>query len=301
MKRLDYIDVAKGICMLLIILGHCTSNTEYREGSLLIRWIYSYHTMAFFIITGLLMEHIHEHDRKMTNILFSSFKSLMLPYYFFQMCYIAVYCIKNGFDNARWMIHELIIHMDWKYATWFLITLFIAKIIYIAIKKIGFFPNIFVAVIFVIGLIIPSPDPSIPFSWIFRILLRSAVAVGFIRLGSILYKYKQIFYDHRALPISLVISLTTGILNGYTSAYGIIYGNPIMYIISALSGTVFVLCLSTHIKNKFLTSYGKNSLVALGTHELILEFFPASILNYFLLVPIVTTIIYLRTFLRRIF
>lgn len=191
--------------------------------------------------------------------------------------------------------------MDWQYATWFLITLFDAKIIYIAIKKIGFLPDILVTVIFFSGLILPLPDSSVPFPWICRLLLRSAVAVGFIHLGCILHKYKQLFYDHRVLIISLVISLTTGILNGHTSAYSIVYGNPIMYIVSTLSGTVFVLCLSTHIKNKFLSSYGKNSLVALGTHELILEFFPASILNYFLLVPIVTIIMYLCNILRRIF
>ncbi len=46
-KRLNYIDVAKGIGMLLVVIGHC-SNTIANQ------YIYSFHMPLFFIITGIL-------------------------------------------------------------------------------------------------------------------------------------------------------------------------------------------------------------------------------------------------------
>lgn len=47
-KRLDYLDVAKGIGILLVILGHCQLGRIGRAHSL----IYSFHMPLFFFISG---------------------------------------------------------------------------------------------------------------------------------------------------------------------------------------------------------------------------------------------------------
>lgn len=47
MKRIEWIDVAKGIGILAVILGHCSLSRQ-------IAWtIYSFHMPLFFIIGGL--------------------------------------------------------------------------------------------------------------------------------------------------------------------------------------------------------------------------------------------------------
>ena len=86
MKRLDFIDTAKGICMLLIMLGHCSMGDEslsigvdYLPNHPVLTWIYSFHTTTFFIITGLLMEYIHEHERPMKRIILTSAQRLLIP------------------------------------------------------------------------------------------------------------------------------------------------------------------------------------------------------------------------------
>ena len=48
-KRLDYLDMAKGVGIFLVVLGHI----EYLSESAM-RWIYSFHMPLFFVIGGIL-------------------------------------------------------------------------------------------------------------------------------------------------------------------------------------------------------------------------------------------------------
>lgn len=291
MERLGYIDVAKGICMLLIMLGHCTAGTPLREGSLLIQWIYSFHTMTFFIVTGLLMEHIKEYDRDFKKVFISSFNRLIIPYFIFQSLYVMLKAPSLGLIDALYLLREMFLLVDWQYATWFLITLFLAKIAYIAIRKIPVNPLYIVIPVFIVGLLLPSLSVNLPLPWLYRLMLRSCVAVGFLHIGSMFHRYKRHFYSYRLSFAALALSLAASYINGHVSAYDLYYGNPLLYVLSAVSGTIFVLCLSTHIKSRFLTFYGKESLIALGSHELIISLFPApSIYNWFPLVLIVSAI-----------
>ena len=299
MKRLDYVDIAKGICILLVMLGHCTAGTELRVNSFFIQWIYSFHVMGFFVITGFVMEHIHEHERSLKRILISNFKGIMIPYYVFQLCYIVLYAVKHN-ERVDWLhiVHSL--HSDYQYATWFLITLFFAKIAYLIIKKVNFLPLFFIALLFCIGMVMPSFELSFPFpfGYVYKLFVRLAFAVGLMYIGHTLYRFKEHFRDYRILAAALAVSLTINFFNSHTSAFDMDYGNPVLYVFSIIAGTVFVLCLSTHIKSRFLTFYGNNSLIPMGTHELILMFLEPNILNWFLLVPCVGVITYLYTLIR---
>ena len=46
-SRLHYIDIAKGMAMLLVIIGHCS----YSE-KILVGWLYSFHMPLFFALSG---------------------------------------------------------------------------------------------------------------------------------------------------------------------------------------------------------------------------------------------------------
>lgn len=303
MKRLGYIDVAKGICMLLIMLGHCSADTGIRESSLFIRWVYSYHVTAFFIITGLLMEHIHECNRDFKKVILLNFKHIMIPYYLFQISYVVSYGVIKEKADINLLNIIRVLNRDHQYATWFLITLFFAKIVYIAIKKTKFHPEIFIYLIFCAGFVLPyfKIAPPFPFGRMYMLFLRISVACGFIHSGCVLYRFREYLFSYRVLICSLTASVIVGILNGYTSTYNIVYGNPLLYTVSGLCGTIFILCLSTHIKSKFLSFFGKNSIIPLGTHELFLYHFKPNILNYVWIVPIVTVVTYLYVLMRNIF
>lgn len=51
MRRIKWIDRAKGIAILLVILGHVSGSLE---GSLNFKWVYGIHLVMFFLISGYL-------------------------------------------------------------------------------------------------------------------------------------------------------------------------------------------------------------------------------------------------------
>ena len=54
-RRLNYLDYAKGIGILLVVLGHIYNNSVKL-------WIYSFHMPLFFIISGYLLEYNKTYD-----------------------------------------------------------------------------------------------------------------------------------------------------------------------------------------------------------------------------------------------
>lgn len=53
MKRLDYIDAAKGIGILLMVLGHIWTDSCAE----IVIWLYSFHVPMFFILSGMVVKY----------------------------------------------------------------------------------------------------------------------------------------------------------------------------------------------------------------------------------------------------
>ena len=100
-KRLTYLDMVKGFGILLVILGH-----TYPDSNSIKIWIYSFHMPLFFIISGILLNHTNTEDKDIKSIIISKFKSLIIPYIFFELLAIFIWMILNEFTlNAlRWNI-----------------------------------------------------------------------------------------------------------------------------------------------------------------------------------------------------
>ena len=46
-NRIDYIDIARGIVIVLMVLGH-----SYSQSNVIVHWLYSFHMPFFFIVSG---------------------------------------------------------------------------------------------------------------------------------------------------------------------------------------------------------------------------------------------------------
>ena len=77
-KRLDYLDVAKGIGILLVILGHCQLGRIGRAHSL----IYSFHMPLFFFLSGFVYK-----DYEIKIFLKKKIRGLLLPVIVFSCIY----------------------------------------------------------------------------------------------------------------------------------------------------------------------------------------------------------------------
>ena len=152
-ERLNYLDVSKGIGILLVVLAHIYAFNSEINRELLVTWIYSFHMPLFFIISGMLLKYKNENDVK--KVIISRIKGLLIPYLFFSLLSIIVKIIINGFDKNM-VIWDLIysatgIGID---ALWFLPALFIGEILFVLINKI--IKNNYVKVLLIVFLFIGS-------------------------------------------------------------------------------------------------------------------------------------------------
>lgn len=128
MNRLDHIDIAKGISMICIIIGHYSS-VPYLENSLL-----CFDVPAFFIIAGVFAK-----DTSSKILLTKSFKRLLLPLFYAYICTFCLLCILyyklnflkigNDINVAKELFNSHLI------GEWFIYALFISRLFYNILSK----------------------------------------------------------------------------------------------------------------------------------------------------------------------
>ncbi len=134
-NRIDWMDYAKGICILLVIVGH-----EPNLPAWLKSFIYTFHMPTFFYCSGYFFTTGCENFK---SFLLKKAKSLLLPYYVYSISsYIAFDVILNWIQrepiNVKkfWGIFIQLQKSDFKNDIWFFTGLMIANIYFFIIKKV---------------------------------------------------------------------------------------------------------------------------------------------------------------------
>jgi len=137
-KRIEYIDIARGIGILLVVMGH---NDFSLVSPFAYKWIYSFHMPLFFFLSGYFLN---------TSIGFwdffkKRFNSLIKPYLFtlFLIYFISISFGRIGFETAIIRIIKSLYgtgrYIDWV-QLWFLPHLFVvslyAFVFYAIMKKV---------------------------------------------------------------------------------------------------------------------------------------------------------------------
>jgi fucose 4-O-acetylase-like acetyltransferase len=123
-SRLKWIDIAKGIAILLMVLGHSSIP------SFLSNLIWAFHMPLFFIASGWTTNW-----QKTDFIGFTKRKirTLLVPFIFYSFIILSIYILEGWVDFNHWIYNGWV-----SYALWFIPVLFLAslfsKLIY-AIKK----------------------------------------------------------------------------------------------------------------------------------------------------------------------
>jgi len=274
MKRKEFIDIAKGIGIILVILGHLNISGQYSRNI-----IYAFHMPFFFVLSGAFSH---------TNIGFKQyfvkiFKRLYIPFVVFLVIdtfiglLIAILKGTNIFSVLLNGIYSLI---GFKFNTynlplWFLFVLFIIQMAYFWVNK----SKILKIIVVVLGCLIVMTSKNI--EYIKGCLYIIAIpCFSFYILGDTLKKYiisiseKVNEYTCKYLVIS---SLFLGILafcsikNGIVEMIKYSYGNWGLFFINALAGTYLLLVISAFLTrfkviSKSLSFLGRNSIVILVTH-----------------------------------
>lgn len=128
--RIEYIDLVKGIAIILVVIGHVLWFDLYPGGaadeSKLYRFIYSFHMPLFFFLSGL----VSKTDLKwneMPKDLWKRFRTLLVPFFVFS----TVFSFWYGGTDFGFLTNEV------KSGYWYLWVLFVLYVISYPIGKIG--------------------------------------------------------------------------------------------------------------------------------------------------------------------
>lgn len=272
-KRLPYIDIGKGVAMLLVILGH--SGTLPQS---LMCIIYSFHMPLFFALSG----YTFSTKKDFKTFFVSKIKGLLVPYFFlclilFFFCDVLLHTF-FGVTPDTAVNHLIGIFLGFRntkyyFSMWFILTLFVSEIIlYFFIKHID--KSKYKPVILTVSALLL---PLITFFGLKTGLKISVwsidivpAAMGFVLTGYLFKEYKEKIKQLTKIVFLPVFS-ALNILCAYFGSerftvtndlYECRINNYILYIFGALFGicAVFVMCINLK-KCRPIEYIGKNSIV----------------------------------------
>lgn len=258
-KRIDYLDTAKGILILLMLYGHVFLDGAFRQ------FLYTFHMPAFFIISGMLLCLSESWiNLPLIQILKNKTYRLIIPFLFFECIGVFTDIVRFGFTlNLKGYIYNTITMNCNNGPDWFLFVLFVDEMMFIIIHRYINQKYIQVIITFLIGVMLIINHCLFPCA--------GQVGIGllFLCCGFLLCKLFQ-FNNAILTVISGLMTVMITILNGKVDMAEWYFGVIPLYIIGSITGTYFVINISKSINLWILIYFGKNTLIILGTHQAIL-------------------------------
>lgn len=299
-KRIEYIDIAKGIGILLVVLGH---NYNLKENApFIFRFIFSFHIPLFFFLSGFIF-HLPSTFIEMVK---KRFSSLLLPFlttifllYFMDAFFTGMNFVVIVSRLAKSVLYAGGFYIEWV-QLWFLPHLFIVSIFaYVMLK---FISNKYIRWILLIAGLAVSQH-VISYFWPFRVMVSGEIA----NYGGLPYSFDLILICgfffllgneigklDLSKPLSNWLLLPASFfgllaLNLYSNARLDIFMRTFdslwINTLEAVLGIIFVLSLSVQIKKYssklsfVLTYFGRISLFILIFHWYIQEIWRVKLLE----------------------
>lgn len=133
MRRVEWIDIAKGFLILLVVFGHLNATKWFPKLDGTIKWIYTFHMMAFFMLSGM----VFNAKNNFKLFFMHKCKTLLVPYVIFSA--LGLFGIVKQFLNNKDII-DFAANVGRTYlygeGMWFLCSLFIVEVIAYFLAKI---------------------------------------------------------------------------------------------------------------------------------------------------------------------
>lgn len=295
-KRIEWIDISKGIGAILVIIGHCVYIGGYVHN-----WIFSFHMQLFFIISGLFFT-----QSPFLSCVKKKYKQLIVPYMVFCLIGFALSILIPQWRGFSYK--DILRDIYFGYpntvnvsSVWFLICLFFTFLMFDLVLMVQEKTKIFGWLLF-IGIIVFGfslgrfsdlidlfPASRMPFD-----IDSACVAILFLGIGYYskkdVLKIADIVTRNRLILIlatitSFFVTVLVTQLNGTVNLHGIVYHNEILYIIGGTFGFLMVMFTSVGIQQciwikKCFVWLGLNSLKLMGTQAIILRIY-LLVLNHY--------------------
>lgn len=280
-KRENYIDIAKALGIILVVLGH----TDFVGKNI----IYQFHLPLFFFLSGIVFN--VEKAKKTKEFLLKRIMGLYIPFVVFELLFT---CIHNVLVDINFYteLSNVRLNYDAKYffnmvlkiltlgggeqlvgPLWFLISTFEINIIFAVLARISQkyeknFPFVLLLLCFILFFVGCYTD--LP-----RMLSQSLIGMFFYCCGYIFKRYKEkVPFNIKGIIISLILLIVCSIYNKVDiSQLDITY--KVLLIISGLSGSYIVIWISKKFKilqNTFMLYCGMNTIYILALHCVFFKF-----------------------------
>ena len=273
-KRIAWIDMAKAIAILLMVIGHEASGSIYT-------WIFSFHMPLFFILSGYTARRVDTWYglRKTISKLFkriwilAAIMIILLAienYLFYPSQLVDV--VKSTALGIFWGSNGARFGLNNVGVIWFLFAYFWARIIFDMIRLIikdDRYNGVMFAIMAYAGYLISQKI------WLPQALDIALIAAFFMWVGAALRSY-QFFSNSKTEFLTILIALVFWlwcVQNGLHIELAIrSYPNFVITVIEAIAGTIVICYLSRGLMSTALTSwlviFGRNSIILLCIHHL---------------------------------
>lgn len=288
--RIHFIDIAKGLLILMVILHHVTNNAHWTFGietetfkiiDKVNLFYLCFFMQAFFLISG----YCSKFTESLPIFVKKNLRQLILPAFIIS---IIVRLIRFAIYQDVSYIQLMLKPHFWVYAFggyWFIYSLFFCRIIFWGMNKYIKRDSIqwtFLLLCLLFSVLLDYPvrilgrEFCVPNIFFWR---NTCVNLFFLALG---FKFKSTLHNRNLLKISSlmfivlygIFSIWGGKITVYTMSSNIELFDLPEFLILAFLGSLFVVYISTVLKeNTILETLGKYSLVVYLTHGLFLNLF----------------------------
>lgn len=296
-ERIEWLDLSKGIGIFLVIAGHClnVNTTPFHL-------IFEFHMPLFFLLSG------YTYSRK-TGLgiwLKKKVKGLLFPFFLFYLLGMVATLLlpqwRKNFSLAAVKNDLVFSYPDSVHnsSIWFLVCLFWVCVAYWFISRLYWPVQITIlAALYGFGVWFPKSGLT-PFGYtrLPLVLDVAPVAITFYALGSYLHSkdwiasiIKSRTKTVAAMLAGAVVGLIVYKYNGYVNLHARSFGNPVLYLLGALSGSAAVVFASgllakaqkgiwSEIKRYWIW-YGRHSLIILGWQSLLIRLYIEFVNHYY--------------------
>lgn len=269
-KRIEYIDLAKGICIILVVMYHCISY-EWME-------ILSYLRMPFyFFISGLFFKDYGG----LVKLTVKKTNKLLIPFVFFYSIAWGIHCVLEFIKPGFWtyeghFIRDLFSISYINVPMWFLLCLFWCNISFYFVHKFTREKTRLFAIIVlaILGYMLMKINLFCP-----TYFFQSFSALPFFYLGNEMRHSKIISsettWKQMVMAFGLIILVFLFHLKSYDKIsyiYNSYVGNVFFYYIKSFMMIVAVMLICKKIKKTpFVSFCGRYSIVIMGVHAIFIQ------------------------------
>ena len=283
-KRKEWIDIYKGIAILLVIIGHLNISP------MLYRFIFSFHMYAFFFVSG--FTYSEKKEQHIHTYIYNNFKKLVIPYFLFAflwdishlfILFYTTHTMDLSLDSIIKNILTVVLCGTIKSnasigPAWFLIALFVMRINFRFLIKLTHNNKCLIMIVsialFVLAYCFNGSD-YLPFKIFSTLSAYLFMSTGYISKDQIEKIYLKTNFGINILMIIFFFS-TAFIFSTFQDTdlllvSNILPHNIVLVLLCAFAGIFGLIFLSftmeKNLLSKLLIYYGRNSLIIMGTHS----------------------------------